>query len=164
MMNKISRIPLGLRIFYHPASFILVAVATATASSSRLAGLIKSLATRLKDIVAMGSELLQKSEGFALFVGTTGSADSMDIIIVCCRQVIVDNMTDIGNIKTPGSNVCRYQNLNMAILEHGKRLLPAGLSFITMNRFGFKSASGKSLRETLYAMLCSAENKHLTEL
>jgi hypothetical protein len=54
-MIKIGRIPLGLRIFYHPASFILVAVATATASSSRLAGLIKSLATRLEDIVEMSS-------------------------------------------------------------------------------------------------------------
>jgi len=54
-MNKISRIPLGLRIFYHPASFILVAVATATASSSRLAGLIKYLATRLEDMVETGS-------------------------------------------------------------------------------------------------------------
>ena len=53
-MDKIGRIPIGLRRFYHPASFFLVAVATATASSSRLAGLIKSLATRLEDIVEMG--------------------------------------------------------------------------------------------------------------
>ena len=51
MVNKIGRIPSGLRIFNHPASFILVAVATATASSSRLAGLIKYLATRQEDIV-----------------------------------------------------------------------------------------------------------------
>ena len=50
-MIKIGRIPKGLRIFYHPASFILVAVAIATASSSRLAGLVKYLATRLKDII-----------------------------------------------------------------------------------------------------------------
>ncbi len=55
MMIKIGRIPLGLQIFYHPASFILVAVATATASSSRLAGLIKFLATRLEDVIDMGS-------------------------------------------------------------------------------------------------------------
>ena len=54
-MDKIGRIPIGLRRFYHPASFILVAVATATASSSRLAGLIKSLATRLEDIINRGS-------------------------------------------------------------------------------------------------------------
>ena len=59
-MNKISRIPLGLRIFYHPASFILVAVATATASSSRLAGLIKHLATRQKDIIEVGSDVLRR--------------------------------------------------------------------------------------------------------
>ena len=51
MMIKIGRIPIGLRIFNHPASFILVAVVITTASSSLLAGLIKSLATRLKDIV-----------------------------------------------------------------------------------------------------------------
>ena len=56
-MVKIGCIPIGLQIFYHPASFILVAVAKATASSSRLAGLIKSLATRLEDIIEMRSYL-----------------------------------------------------------------------------------------------------------
>ena len=64
MMDKIDRIPLGLRIFYHPASFILVAVATATASSSRLAGLIKSLATRLEDIIETGSHQDSTSRRF----------------------------------------------------------------------------------------------------
>ena len=53
-----SPYPSGLRIFYHPASFILVAVAIATAFSSRLAGLIKSPATRLKDIIEMKSIIL----------------------------------------------------------------------------------------------------------
>ena len=52
--------PLGLRRFYHPASFILIAVAKATASSSRLEGLIKYLTTRLEDIVDMGPEHLNK--------------------------------------------------------------------------------------------------------
>lgn len=60
VMIKIGRIPLGLWRFYHLASFILVAVVTTTSSSSCLAGLIKSLATRLKYITETGSKVVDQ--------------------------------------------------------------------------------------------------------
>jgi len=40
-------------------------------------------------------------------------------------DIIVDDVTDIGNIETSGGNVSRNEYLNMVALEHGQGALTA---------------------------------------
>lgn len=56
--------------------------------------------------------LFNKRESLAFFVASAGSADSMDIIVIGIRQVKVNNMADIGNIKASGSHIGSDENLN----------------------------------------------------
>ncbi len=64
--------PRGLRRFSCPAALLLVTVAMATVSSSRLADTIKSLATRPEGIFEMGSDS-KPMENFReiIFLGKT---------------------------------------------------------------------------------------------
>ena len=52
-----------------------------------------------------------------MFVRTAGPANAMDVVVVCRWQVVIDDMTDIGDIETPGSDIGRDQNLDVAIFE-----------------------------------------------
>jgi len=57
----------------------------------------------------------------------------MDVVVVGCRQVVVDDVADVGNIEASGGDIGRDQYLDVAILEHVERFLPAGLGLIAVN-------------------------------
>lgn len=76
--------------------------------------------SKLKSALSAGfdfDKLFYKGQGFAGFVHATGSTDTMDIIVVGRGQVIVDNVTDIGDIKTARGNIGGNKNLNMIFFE-----------------------------------------------
>ena len=46
------------------------------------------------------SYLFYKGKRFALLVAASGSADAVHIIVVCLRNIVIDDMADVGNVQT----------------------------------------------------------------
>ena len=68
---------------------------------------VYSFANRTYEQTQRYINLINESKGFALFFAAARAADAMDIIIVGIRQIIIDNMRDISDIKTAGRNIGR---------------------------------------------------------
>ena len=51
----------------------------------------------------------------------------MDVVVIGRWYVVVDDMTDIRNIKSAGRDICRYKNLNMILFEAAERALRSPL-------------------------------------
>lgn len=101
--------PFGLQIFSHPASFLLVAVATTTAFSSCLAGLRKSLATRLEDISetgSMGFTLIEALVALVVLTMALGPALVLSSNISSTASVIRNNLI-AANLSQEGVEVVR---------------------------------------------------------
>ena len=79
--------------------------------------------------------LFNESESLAALAGPAGPANPVHIVIVCRRDVVVDNMRDVRDIDTSRGDVGRHQNLNPARFEKTKGHLSSALSFVAVDRF-----------------------------
>ena len=64
---------------------------------------------------------------------TSGSADAVDIVVDVGGEIKVDNVHDVGDIKTTGGNVSGNEDPNPANLEGPEGVLTLPLSLVTVN-------------------------------
>ena len=92
-----------------------------------------------------------------------GAADAMHVVFVGIRNIVVDHMRDFRDVEAAGSDVGRHEDIDLILLEAGKRALAMILRFIAVDRRGFKSSLLERLGELLHAMLGAAEDDDLVE-
>ena len=68
----------------------------------------------------MALAMHSQGEGQTIASGTTGTADTVDVIFRLHRQVIVDRVADGGHVNTAGGNVGGNQNTDATVLNFGQ--------------------------------------------
>jgi hypothetical protein len=48
----------------------------------------------------------------SVFVDSSGTADSVDIVIRACRHIVIDDVGNTQDIDTAGGDIGRHQNLD----------------------------------------------------
>ncbi|OQA03837.1 MAG: hypothetical protein BWY68_00625 [bacterium ADurb.Bin400] len=76
-------------------------------------------------------------------VTTSGSTDTMNIVVISLRQSVVNNVSDVLNVESTSGDIGCYQDINQITLKLGKRPLALVLFLITMDRLGFKALPRK---------------------
>ena len=107
--------------------------------------------------------LFYKSKRFALFVAPPRPADAVHIIVICLRDVVIDDMADVGDIQAPRGHVGRHQNLGVIILEFAKRSLALNVIFVAVDGFGFDAFSHEHSGQLLHSALSAAEHEHFAK-
>lgn len=116
---------------------------TATATAERgLAGnglkegrnLLVSLLEELKKLADDTTvATVEESSGNTSVSGTTGTTDTMDVVIDISREIVVDDVGDVGNIQTTSSDSSGDQNRAATVAEHLQSALTLTLSAVTVN-------------------------------
>ena len=70
--------------------------------------------------------LSDKCQRFSFLAASASSANTVHVVVIGCRNIIVDNVRHIRNIKTSRSNIGRYENLHFIFLEFTERSLAGG--------------------------------------
>ena len=107
--------------------------------------------------------LLNKGERLAAFPCPTRAADTMDVIFVGRRNVVVDDVRDSLDIDAARRDVRRHQHFHLIPLEKGEGFLPLALVFVTVYGFGGYTALPQDLRELLDTLLGATENEDFRE-
>ncbi len=94
---------------------------------------------------------------------SAGSSDSVHVIFVCRRELVVDDMSHVRDIKTSSSNVGRHENVYNIILEPLEGSLSLEMILVAVNRSYFVTVVGELFREPLHAVLRLAEHENFRE-
>ena len=97
------------------------------------------------------------------FRAAAGAADAMDVVVVGSRDVIVDDVRDVGDVEPACGNVGRHEDLEIVVLEGAQGALALGMVLVAVDGFGLEPLCQKVLRNALDAMLGLAEYEHLAE-
>ena len=89
----------------------------------------------------------------------SGPADSVHIILVILRNVIVENRFHVVHINAPGSYVGSHQNICAPAAESLHDPVALRLLQIPVEAFGKISPALKRLSQFIHLMLCIAENQ-----
>ena len=94
---------------------------------------------------------MHECEGNTGFSGAAGSAYAMYVIVVSIRLGIIDNMGDVGNVKTARGDVSGDENVDFVGFEALDRSGTLGLAFVPVNPVNLETAGeqffGKPLDE-----------------
>src|SRR3989344_43602 len=99
-----------------------------------------------------------------LLSGTSGTSDTMHVVIIGSRHFIVNNVRDIRNIESACRDVGCNKDLNTIILEILKCALALRLRLVSMNRSGTESGLREILAEFFHAVFSASEDEYLVEL
>ncbi len=58
-----------------------------------------------------------EGEGYALLAGAAGAADAVDVIVVGLRDLEIDHVSHVGDIKSASRNIGCNKNLNLLVFE-----------------------------------------------
>src|SRR3989344_5276281 len=114
--------------------------------------------------IVVFSYLFYKSKRLPLLVAPPRPADAIHIIVVCLRDVVIDDMADIGDIQASRGHIGRHQNLGVIILEFAERSLALDVIFVAVNGFGFDAFSHKHSGQFFHSALGAAEHEHFAKL
>ena len=84
----------------------------------------------LVDLPAIG-----KSEGSALSAGTTGSADTVHIVLDILRNIVIDDSFHIIHINTSGCHIRSDQNTGSTVTETLHDRITLRLGQVSMQSF-----------------------------
>ena len=75
---------------------------------------------------------VHQGERVADILGATGPANAMDIILGMLRHIVIDDVTDAGDIEPPRSDIGRNHHFIFAALETFQRFNPFALGPVGM--------------------------------
>ena len=103
-------------------------------------------------------ECTEDGHGDALFPSTARASDTVDIILVFLRHVVVDNAIHIINVNAARGDVRRNQDGQLALLEGAHGLLALLLRNIAVDAVSLKSHADQIVAQTLAHDLRIAED------
>ena len=140
----------------------LVALTLDNVSSSRqLTTLDFSLDGTLNQLQL--TELTRSDEGhsYAGVACTTGAADAVNIAFRILRNIKVDNVGDVVNVDTAGSNVGSNQHINSALAEFLHYTVTLVLAQVAMQALSHVATAGKCDRQVINTLFGTAEDNQL---
>ena len=102
---------------------------------------------------------VEEGGGTTSVAGTTGTTDTVNVIIDVGGKVIIDNMGDIGNIETTSGNGGGNQDGSVALTEGLESHFTFPLCSVTMNRCGRIVAGDEEVGENVSHPLGLDEHK-----
>ena len=115
-----------------------------------------------KDVGAKASTDLAFDERQSLTSasGPAGTADAVHVIVVSLRRTVVDDMSNVRNVDTAGSDIGCNQYIYLVVLELLEGSLPLSLALAAVYCVGFEAAGYQLFAEPFYAALGVIEDKH----
>ncbi len=101
---------------------------------------------------------VHEGEGVADVLGATGPADAMDVIFGVLGHVVVNDMTDTGNVEPPRGNVGRHHDFVFTAFKTFERFNPLPLGAIGMQNGDGMISLFQSVSDPIGAVLRSAKN------
>jgi hypothetical protein len=101
-----------------------------------------------------------KGERIPVFVNSSGTADSVDIVIRACRHIVIDDVGNAQHIDTAGGDIGRHQDLDRAVTETFQRGLAAVLGKIALQRGHLIAGSSQLLCHAFGSVFGTGEDKH----
>src|SRR3989344_3151202 len=94
-----------------------------------------------------------KRKGFPLLPRSPGSPDAMNIVVVGCGKIVIDDVAYAFYVNPTCRNVGCDEDLNVIFFKEVKGFLAFGLVFIPVNGLGFKPPLDRGLRKFFPAVL-----------
>lgn len=105
---------------------------------------------------------VEKGSGNASVAGTASTTNAVDIVVNVRGQVIVDNVRDIGNVQTTGSNSSGNENGAVAVAEKLESLLTLALGSVAVNARGREALINQIVRKGVGHALGLDKNQRQT--
>lgn len=121
-----------------------------------LVGLLQELEQVTDDALVAA---VQESSGNTSVTSTTGTTDSVNVIIDIRGQVIRDDVGDVGDIQTTSSNSSCNHDGAATGTEHVQGTLTLALSAVSVNRGGGEVLAEQEIREGIGHALGLDENQ-----
>ena len=140
----------------------LVALTLDNVSSGRqLTALDFSLDSALNQLQL--AELTRSDEGhsYAGVACTTGTADAVNVAFRILRNIKVDNVGNVVNVDTAGSNVGSNQHINSAFAEFLHYAVTLVLAQVAMQALSHVATAGKCDRQVVNTLFSTAEDNQL---
>jgi hypothetical protein len=90
---------------------------------------------------------VEECSGDTSVSGTTGTTNTMDIVINVGGKIVVDHVSDIGDIKSTSSHSSSHENRASTVPEHLQGLLTLALRAVTVDGGGREALINKKIRE-----------------
>ena len=122
----------------------------------QVAGLVdvSRLVHELLDLVELIDVLLgHKRDSPAQLTGTTGTANTVDVVGRLSRHVKVHDVAHVANVDAAGKDVGCHQHVDGAVAEGRKRALALGLAAVAVNRGGFDALALQATAAAVGAVL-----------
>ena len=104
---------------------------------------------------------MDECQGVSGFASPAGPADAVDIVLVAVRHAVVDDMGDVFDIDTTGSDVGRDQDFDLVRLELIEGALALALALAAVDGVGIEAASDEFVAEAFDAALGLVEDDSL---
>jgi hypothetical protein len=88
----------------------------------------------------------------------TGTSDPVQVGLIVLRTFPVDDMGDVGDIDSPGGDICCNQNINLAVAESSQCLLTRTLTEVTVHSSRCESPLVEIICDLLCISLRATEN------
>lgn len=146
------------------------AATTTAATTATVRGLSRDLDEEIGNLLAsfgqkrdhvFNNDLVvsvEERSGDTNVTSTTGTTDSMNVIINVRGQVIVDNVLNIGDIQTSGGDCSGNQDWSSTVLESSESLLSLVLRSITVDGSGGETLVIQEVSQVVSHPLCLCEN------
>lgn len=121
-----------------------------------LAGLDQQIDELSGDVVVL---VVEERRGQTHVTDTTGTTDSMDVLVDVAGQVVVDDQLDVGDIETSSGHGGRHQNGASARAEERQRLLALALVSVTVDAAGAEAAVVQKVVQLIGAFLGLREDQ-----
>ena len=91
----------------------------------------------------------------------SGSADPVDVVFDAVGHIVIDDISDIVDVKASACNICCNKNCASAtVFEVLEQLFTNCLIFVTMDTLHtFDAFLVKLLNQVVYSFLCLTENE-----
>lgn len=104
----------------------------------------------------------QQTKCMTFFAVTARSADAVNVILRRLRQIVIDHVTDVGNVDSSRCDVGRHQNPDAAGAKRINRLLPLRLRAVAVNFRSFVTVIEQKPRQTVGAVFRAREDQNRT--
>ena len=118
--------------------------------------LLEQLAEFADDVAVL---LVDEGKGGTSVTSTTGTANPVDVVVNVAGKVVVDNLRDVGDVQTTGSNICGAHDGSVAALEAAEGILTLSLGLVAMNGAGGEALGAENVLKVVARALGLDEDK-----
>ena len=107
-----------------------------------------------------GGVVGHQSEGHAVALGTAGTADTVDVVLIFIGYIVVDHRIHVVHVNATGGHIGGYKDPQLAPAEPGHHLFPFLLGDVTVDAHGVHTPHLQKVADPLGVALGVAEDHH----